>query len=680
MQHSKFSRACLVWFFSLWLAAAPAAVLTPQVALAAPGTDAPPAILVSAESAAIGAWIDVTLENGPVGHRGYFTADAPLAYASPDGTRRAYPYHVVIGAGGSATVRISAASAGYRLLTFEDMTAGSALPAMQLVQFTNSIAPSTAPDARTAAATADKPFAFIYAWRYPPGGYLRDVPTSNRITVNYDLQGKAGEVLLLANNKVIGSISAAGAGHHDFTVDMGSDAFSIVNELRAAVEVDGHRSDLSKEFFFTQLPGANLIYGLKNVKPFAVQGEGNDTRFVAEVEFPMSGMLYSAPGFISADAAKQTLHAAQFKGSLILPVLCNQSGRLVGLTGAASYAAATKVWVVPMAGSIAAHGSLDGRQPDCNALALQLDGTIDTKGQLSGSKQWEMRDFYQDVLGAYFPTLANALGLASYGTIGFQALLTANALANASLVPYSPYFTAKVGLEADLDLKGKLDEWVPLAWWLTMDLSKTGGRLIYNSDVRSSEFQKLYTYASYGYHTDIWLGWLWGTKIYAAGLDGACAYDPSQQQPTKCEAGAGTGAAAMPDAARYGGSSPSVAAGSWSWAAGTPQAIMNDIYPLTQPSLAVNPVTGDALLLWDHDDLARPWGQSAEILSGRWDGNSWSATSTLTGDTGLDMHPQAAWVADDQAVAVWEHVTGALPETGAAASDTLNFEDRDRNL
>ena len=130
----------------------------------------------------------------------------------------------------------------------------------------------------------------------------------------------------------------------------------------------------------------------------------------------------------------------------------------------------------------------------------------------------------------------------------------------------------------------------------------------------------------------------------------------------------------MPDAARYGGSSPSVAAGSWSWAAGTPQAIMNDIYPLTQPSLAVYPATGDALLLWDHDDRRGRRRQSAEILSRRWDGNSWSATSTLTGDTGLDMHPQAAWVADDQAVAVWEHVIGALPETGAAASDTLNFE------
>ena len=242
-------------------------------------------------------------------------------------------------------------------------------------------------------------------------------------------------------------------------------------------------------------------------------------------------MLYSAPGFISADAVKQTLHATQLKGSLILPVLCNQSGRFVGLTGDASYATAAKVGGA--AGGITTHGSLDGRQPDCNALALQLDGTIDTKAQLSGGKQWEIRDFYQDVLGTYFPTLANALGLASYGTIGFQALLTANTLANASLVPYSPYFTAKVGLEANLDLKGKLDEWVPHAWWLTMDLSKTGGRLFYNSDVRSSEFQKLYTYASYGYHTDIWLGWLWGTKIYAAGLDGACAYDPSQQKPTQ---------------------------------------------------------------------------------------------------------------------------------------------------
>jgi hypothetical protein len=681
MPHSKFSRTCLAWFFSLWLAAAPASALMPQVALAAPGTEPAPVIQVPAESTTIGEWIDVTLENGPAGHQGYFTADAPLVYAAPDGTPQAYPYRVMIDAHGRAAVRISAASAGYRLLTFEDTTGGSALPATHLVQFTNRMLPGIRPEIAASQGEqnrADMPFAFIYAWRYPPGGYLKGVPTLNRITVNYNLQGKAGDVLLLANNKVIGSITALGAGHHDFMVDMGSDTFNIINELRAAVEVDGRRSELSKEFFFTQLPGANLINGLKNVKPFAVQGEGNDTRFVAEVEFPENGMLYSAPSFISTDAVKQTLHATQLKGSLIIPVLCNQSGRIVGLAGEASYSSTTKVWVVPLAGSIAARGSLDGKQRDCNILAIQLDGTIETNAQLSGGKQWEMRDFYQDVLGPYFPTLADALGLTSYGKIGFQALLTANALANASLVAYPPYFTAKVGLEANLDLKGKLDEWVPLVWWLTMDLSKTGGRLIYNSDVRSSEFQKLYAYASYGYHTDVWFGWVWGGKIYSASLDGACAYDPQNKTPTKCEAstGAGSDVAAAPpaNAVRYGGTSPVQAAGAWSWASGAPQAIMNDIYPLTQPSLAVNPGTGDALLLWDHDDLARPWGQSAEILSRHWDGANWSDTAALTADAGLDMHPQVAWAADGKAVAVWEHVTGALPETGAAASDTLGFE------
>ncbi|MFN8467526.1 MAG: hypothetical protein U0X20_18345 [Caldilineaceae bacterium] len=681
MPYSKFSRACLAWFFGLWLAVAPAAALAPQVALAAPGTEAAPVIQVSTESAAIGEWIDVTLENGPAGHQGYFTADAPLTYAAPDGTPQAYPYQVVIDPGGRAAVRVSAASAGYRLLTFEDTTGGSALPVMHLVQFTNRMLPGIRPDILTSQGEqdgADKPFAFIYAWRYPPGGYLKGVPTLNRITVNYNLQGQAGDVLLLANNKVIDSVAANGAGSHVFTVDMGSDNFSIVNELRAAVEVKRQRSELSKEFFFTQLPGANLINGLKNVKPFAVQGEGNDTRFVAEVEFPGSGMLYSSPGFISTDAVKQTLHIAQLKGSLILPVLCNQSGRFVELTGETSYASTTKVWVVPLEGSISARGRLAGLQRDCNVLALQLDGTIDTKAQLSGGKQWEMRDFYQDVLGPYFPTLANALGLTSYGKIGFQALLAASALANASLVAYPPYFTAKVGLEADLDLKGKLDEWVPLIWWLTMDLSKTGGRLIYNSDVRSSEFQKLYAYASYGYHTDIWFGWVWGGKIYSASLDGACAYDPQNKTPTKCEASAGAGsdvAVAPPaNAVRYGGTSPVQAAGAWSWASGTPQAIMNDIYPLTQPSLAVNPDTGDALLLWDHDDLARPWGQSAEILSRHWDGANWSEATAITADAGLDMHPQVAWTAGGKAVAVWEHVTGALPDTGAAAADTLGFE------
>ena len=74
----------------------------PRPAMAGISTDATPAIAVSADSAAVGAWIDVTLENGPAGHKGYFTADAPLFYAAPDGTSKAYPYQIVIGADGRA--------------------------------------------------------------------------------------------------------------------------------------------------------------------------------------------------------------------------------------------------------------------------------------------------------------------------------------------------------------------------------------------------------------------------------------------------------------------------------------------------------------------------------------------------------------------------------------------------
>jgi hypothetical protein len=91
--------------------------------------------------------------------------------------------------------------------------------------------------------------------------------------------------------------------------------------------------------------------------------------------------------------------------------------------------------------------------------------------------------------------------------------------------------------------------------------------------------------------------------------------------------------------------------------------LVSNVYTYPEPSLAVQPVTGDALLLWVHDDIAKPVGQAQEIAFSRWDGSAWSVPAAVTDDDKLDGAPQVAWAAGGEGVAVWQRLNETLPIT-----------------
>jgi PKD repeat protein len=91
--------------------------------------------------------------------------------------------------------------------------------------------------------------------------------------------------------------------------------------------------------------------------------------------------------------------------------------------------------------------------------------------------------------------------------------------------------------------------------------------------------------------------------------------------------------------------------------------LVSNVYTYTEPSLAVDPSTDDALLLWVHDDVAKPVGQSHEIYFSRWNGSSWSTPAGVTDDNFLDGAPKVAWADDGNGVAVWERLNDTLPVT-----------------
>ncbi len=80
--------------------------------------------------------------------------------------------------------------------------------------------------------------------------------------------------------------------------------------------------------------------------------------------------------------------------------------------------------------------------------------------------------------------------------------------------------------------------------------------------------------------------------------------------------------------------------------------LVTDVYPLANPALAVRD-DGERMVLWIHDDDAKPVGQGEEIHAAHWNGTTW-VTATLTNDNVQDFSPQVAFDVAGNAVAVWE--------------------------
>jgi len=98
----------------------------------------------------------------------------------------------------------------------------------------------------------------------------------------------------------------------------------------------------------------------------------------------------------------------------------------------------------------------------------------------------------------------------------------------------------------------------------------------------------------------------------------------------------------------------------------------SNTYTYTVPSLAIDPVSGKALLLWVHDDRSKPANGSTEIYASRFDGSSFSTPISITDGTLPDDAPQVSWTRDGAAVAVWTRETQTPPITPTWDITTAN--------
>ena len=100
--------------------------------------------------------------------------------------------------------------------------------------------------------------------------------------------------------------------------------------------------------------------------------------------------------------------------------------------------------------------------------------------------------------------------------------------------------------------------------------------------------------------------------------------------------------------------------------------LATNVYTYTEPSLAVDPTSGNALLLSVYDDPTKPASQSKEIQFSRWNGSTWSVPALVTNDLYLNSAPQVAWTNSGTAVAVWQRINNILPISSTWDTTTAN--------
>ena len=80
--------------------------------------------------------------------------------------------------------------------------------------------------------------------------------------------------------------------------------------------------------------------------------------------------------------------------------------------------------------------------------------------------------------------------------------------------------------------------------------------------------------------------------------------------------------------------------------------IIENVFPYASPSIATDN-SGNAIMIWSHDDINKPQIQGFEIYYSTWDGNSWSSPGPVTDNYLPEFKPSVMFDLNGNAIAVW---------------------------
>jgi formylglycine-generating enzyme required for sulfatase activity len=350
-----------------------------------------------------------------------------------------------------------------------------------------------------------------------------------------------------------------------------------------------------------------------------------------------------------------------------------------------------KLKSITLGGSLTLSGEVTAGAVDC--WIPTAEGTVKINLTLFGQKDWPVPLFIADFIN---PAVSQALeslvgvigigdnGLAIFGSIYVRGEINGFVESGVKFVPLGPYtewnqFTVGLGLrpeagyrfsafgtelKAYLAMSGQISQTIPslsdfnLTRWNSYSISGEAG-FEFKPPVFNCKYERVYT-VTWTYTQDSNPS----TSTEANLTRSAdCSLFGADRTVAVFEAGNDAAQAFTISLNPRSGSNPAIAATNAIDAQTAASVLVSNVYPYAEPSLAVKPGDAPAVMVWVHDDPAKPVGQAQEIYFSRWNGSSWSVPGGVTSDNFLDGAPQVAWSADGKVVAVWERLPEALPDT-----------------
>lgn len=621
-----------------------------------------PTITASAVVVEAGTPGTLYLVNGPPLQQGTFVSKAPKVEYLCDGSWLALcPKPLKLDRDGKASIQFRAQenAGGFDAIFNFRTSAGQTLPAGVSVRFYSKGGyppdppPSAQPEFRWPAIES----------RYPGGGfYLETVTGQGYMNIAVNFKGQPGFAEWQVNGVTVMTTT------DDIpwiNIDMGklrpNNVPKSVNGQYTYSIRAFNPSGASKTMAITfiQVPYDNAWFrDVSWVKPPVLNGRGDRATYDLTLRIPTNGFRFNAPGFITSNPGAKTDAGMTFQGVFSFPVKCIEGKEITANAQADAYF--TNVYMVEARGKVTMGGKLGLGLRNCQLLGAQLTGEFVTSGSASGEKQIKVVDLLFDWLldpgwvNDFIKWIAEKF-LDPRITVKGEVALVPGLQAKATMTPVSPYLTAGATFAGDLGLSGDLNiTCCASTAELIVNLGTKEGKVRFDAKGLDN-VDKLLFDATMRYALTV-KGRILGFWKQSSSA-GECRYPPyGPNQSCRKTAGADDTAAWtwIPHRSPLGYSTFQPTAS----LSGGPnlQLLVTDVFTYTATSLAIDPATGHALALWDHDDLSKVPGQSLEIAYSYWDGTSWTVPATVTSDNYQDMAAQVAWTTGGHAVAVWHRL------------------------
>lgn len=671
----------------------------PAEAEALPQATAPE---ITASDTVVRSWTPVilTLKNGLPGHKGYFLDENGYVQFFCAGDWRSRCEQQIDYRGSDLTIQArwpydwkhDLEDQVDALFHFYDATMGAALPAGVWVRFYANDRPNPPPSAQP---EIMRP---IFGG-YPFGGfYLEGIKVDGGVWLCVDMKKQTGYVEFKLNDTPVYRETIRDHGCTNFRFDMG-DLYHAGSGVKTPKPLNGQYTlqatgynpsgaTKTETVSYIQVPfKAEWFKDMVWLQPTEFHKGENPTYDLA-VKLPLKKYSFASPGFIHNSSKTGTSAGFDFKGVLSFPVKC-QENYAIKASASVDTSFAT-VYIFEATGAVHGDSQIALVFRGCQLLGAQIKGDFFAGGTADANKSVD----FVDLLVDFFldPGWANEVVKVIVKVIGdpkatvYGKLDLAPGLnAAATVSPISPYLTSSARFGGDLYL------------WSNVNVSNLGGmnELAYTLNGKgNARFDKdglhdvdnLLFKAALNYSTGIRVKVLW-VNVYDTSTNGVCEYPPPKPNES-CRKGTAAGVAdlaagqytliAHPSGDGYAVFRGAAQADSWTAVPAVTalhpmtDVLVSNVFTYTTNALTVDPATGQALLVWDHDDIGKLLGESMELRFSAWDGASWSIPAAVTADAWQDMTPQVAWTTGGQAVAVWHRAHPDVSATGTVDAGFMN--------